>query len=520
MTQDSKISLASVLERFPANNDSKDNSAIRLYGKRFYKDQTPVEYLAEFLLVFASPKEKNGEGSYQFKLDEGKEACYWPEDRIWLKLFSFFPSSKLETRHIAHHQAYKDVLKTIKQRVGGTSEQQEETVRLIQSLFGGFVGVAKNRTWVTYSFLPVTTGLLARKLDWLHSKANRDNKESWESVVDSYSYFAHDRHNFMARGGKLLYLQIVNMFNQLDTTEICNFLNEKEYQHLATRKTGLRNRIEDCLRSMLEDSVGQLSCLVNLIEEALDEYKIKSDSKKVAYLGWAPVASRTEALLFTLEMDNICSSNIGTLDKLELLQILCCMQVLRSLCFQARRIDGAEKVTQGFRGNYAWVITEPDVKAGTPIRRMAEISFQRVEDLLYRVLKNNELSGVGCPEEAKKHGFQIFRKISKEIGLVVPRQGNGQRFTLHQGLLRFLVAALVSPGECIRLTHFYQRVFAHYGIALGGEQLAVALNWCGNENEGGSYAISSSTAWVEEALQQGGFLVELSDAVSMVKNPG
>jgi hypothetical protein len=116
--------------------------------------------------------------------------------------------------------------------------------------------------------------------------------------------------------------------------------------------------------------------------------------------------------------------------------------------------------------------------------------------------------------------FKHFRKFTKEIGLVVPRKGNGQRFTLHQGLLRFLVAVLVSPGECIRLTHFYERVFAHYGIALGGEQLSVALNWSGDEIAGGSYAISSSTAWVEEALQQGGFLIELSDAVSMVKNPG
>jgi hypothetical protein len=151
---------------------------------------------------------------------------------------------------------------------------------------------------------------------------------------------------------------------------------------------------------------------------------------------------------------------------------------------------------------------------------MAQSSFGLIEELLYRVLKNNTNLGAGSDAEAEKHGFQIFRKLSKEIGLVVPRKGAGQRFTLHQGLLRFLVAALVTPGERIRLTHFYQRVFAHYGIALGGEQLAVALNWCGNKADGDSYAVSSSTAWVEEALQQGGFLVELSDAVSMVKNPG
>jgi hypothetical protein len=85
--------------------------------------------------------------------------------------------------------------------------------------------------------------------------------------------------------------------------------------------------------------------------------------------------------------------------------------------------------------------------------------------------------------------------------------------------LRFLVAALLYPGERVRLTEFYQRVFAHYGIALGGQQLAIALEWNGSESGTQSYAVSSSTAWVEEALQQGGFLVELSDAVSIVHNP-
>ena len=103
---------------------------------------------------------------------------------------------------------------------------------------------------------------------------------------------------------------------------------------------------------------------------------------------------------------------------------------------------------------------------------------------------------------------------------MIPKTGGGQRFTLHQGLLRFLVAALIKPGERIRLNHFYQRVFAHYGIALGGQELAIALAWSGNESGGESYAISANTAWIEEALRQGGFLVELSDAVSIIHNPG
>ena len=49
------------MDRFPPTSGDgiaadQTNPAIQIYGRRFYKDQTPVEYLAEFLLVFASPK--------------------------------------------------------------------------------------------------------------------------------------------------------------------------------------------------------------------------------------------------------------------------------------------------------------------------------------------------------------------------------------------------------------------------------------------------------------------------------
>ncbi|WP_419620039.1 hypothetical protein, partial [Thiolapillus sp.] len=88
-----------LLDRFPSTSErgipaDQTNPAIRLYGRRFYKDQTPVEYLAEFLLVFVSPKGGHRNGAYSLRLETGDDPpCYWPDDRIALKLFAFFPSS-------------------------------------------------------------------------------------------------------------------------------------------------------------------------------------------------------------------------------------------------------------------------------------------------------------------------------------------------------------------------------------------------------------------------------------------
>lgn len=498
----------------------KTNSAIRLYGRRFYKDQTPVEYLAEFLLVFGSPKLKDGAGEYCFEIlpDQGGSYGYWPMDRIALKLFAFFPTSKLETRHTVHREAYLKAIQILRDAVEGSSDQKDETIRLIQSLLGGFVGVAKNRTWVTYSFLPASKALLGRELDWLHSAAKKDAElTDW---ADAKKHFATDRHNFMARGGELLFLQLANLFSEPAAPELLKMMQRFEYRHIGDFSISERKRrVQLGLRAILEDAIRPLNDLVSMIEARLSSFTLQDDGK-VASLGWAPSASRTEALLFAVEIDNICSLSLSSLEKLDLLQTLCCIHVLRSLCFQARRVAHDEGDTFGFCGNYTWIASDPEGPSGSPIRQMSQASVSRIEALLYRVLRNKQFAGKGASSaEADKHGFQIFRKISKEIGLMIPIKGPGQRFSLNPRLVRFLVAALVRPGEHLPLDKFYDRVFAHFGVALGGHPLAEALKWSGAVGHQKSYGVDVSTGWIEETLQQGGFLIELSDAVSIVHNP-
>lgn len=516
-------------DRFPAHGDQgipadKKNPAIRLYGRRFYKDQTPVEYLAEFLLVFASPKGTNKNNSFSLGLDtESGSAIYWPEDRIALKLFSFFPSSKLDTRHPVHQVAYRESLEDIKSRISGSSEEKEQAVRLIQSLFMGFVGIAKTRTWVTHSFLPASVSLLAREVTWNHPEAMRNSVTDWSTASD---YFDGSTHNFFGRGGELLFLQLANLFSGVKCPDVEKMLAQDAYAHLIEcQLSELRIRIERGLQEILTEAIGPIGGLCNFIESTLDSYKL-TGSEKSTKLGWVPSATRPEAFLFAIEIDNICKSSIGPMEKLELLQLLSVMQVLRSLCIQARRIDDRESTTENFVGNYAWITASSEALNADPMRKIAQNSFERIDGMLYRALRSSRLGKDGVIASSKDLGngddncFRHFRKFGKEIGLVMPRTGRGQRFVLPPSLLRFLVAALVAPGERVRLTDFYERVFAHYGIAIGDRQLAIALRWSGSESGARNYAVSADTAWVEEALKQGGFLVELSDAVSIVHNLG
>jgi len=517
---------SALFEPFPPVKDrefkaDQNNPAIRLYGRRFYQDQTPVEYLAELLLVFASPKEEGGGATFSLSVDDAiGTARYWPEDRVALKLFAFFPTSRLDTRHAVHRKAYGEAISEIRSRIDASDTDKDEVVRLLQSLLGGFVGLVCNRTWVTNTFLPASTVLLGREVAWLHSAAQRKRDlNDWEDVSH---LFARDRHLFMARGGELLFLQLANLFASPDSEAMMAGFDPTTYKHLhQCELSQIQVRLELGLRAILESTNVGFTGLVGFIENALSRFRIDAAPRE-ACLGWVPVVSRTEALLFAYEMDNICASTLGSLEKLDLLQLLCCMQVLRSLCFQASRFDNGQGNTNGFVGNYAWIVVDPEARSGMPLRMLAQSSFDRVQELLYRVLRQARQEGAIEKKfnEARKHGFKIFARIAKQLGLVIPRTSVGQRFVLPPALLRFLVAALIPPGQRVRLNVFYERVFAHYGIALGSQQLATALHWMGGESGPADYAVATDTGWLEEALQQGGFLVELSDAVSMVHNPG
>ncbi|WP_200387615.1 hypothetical protein [Thiocapsa imhoffii] len=513
----------------PGKKADLKNPAIRLYGRRFYKDQTPVEYLSEFLMVFASPKTEDGEGVFQFNLylDQVSEPCYWPENRIALKLFTFFPTSKLETRHQIHRSEYLNAIDILKSKIIGSQEQKDEAVRLIQSLFSGFVGVAKDRTWVTCTFLPAAAGLLSREVTWQHPYAIKEKHGPITDWDTASKYFDSNTRNFLGRGGELLYLQLASLFSRPISPSLGRVLERDEYEHLAEiTLQDRRKRLESALKFILEDAVAQLDQLSSFIETTLDHYETDK-IKKPSYLAWVPVATETEAFLFASEMLNICESRLSSLEKLDLIRTLCLIQVMRSLCFQARRIDKIASNTVGFVGHYAWIVADPELAPGEPGRRLAEESYSEIEAILFRALRSPLLYVNGKPlkERDLSNGddncFRMFRKFGKEIGMVIPRNGRGQRFVLNAQLVRLLVASLLRPGERVRLSDFYQRAFSHFGLALGGEPMVIAREWSahGAQSDEKHYSADISTDWIEETLQQGGFLIELSDAVSIVHNP-
>lgn len=506
------------MDRFPNIDEPEDkkNAAIKLFGRRFYKDQTPVEYLAEFLLVFASSKVLEGSYAYQFPdiVDRDRKLNYWPHVRLPLKFFSFFSSSKLETRYDVHSNEFRHGIETLKNQINAGSEQKRDlTVRLLQSLFSGFVGVAKNRTWATQTFLPASDCLLAKEIDWRHTAAVRENPQDWAATL---THFDTGAHNFMARGGELIYLQLLNLFSNFSSPEIESLRNHDSYKHLID-DSSWKDSIEINLKEMLDKVENHIGGLASFIEESLKEYQYKKGTTESS-LGWVPIDTSTEAYLLASEMLNIVSSSHGSLQKVEFLQDLCCIHVLRTLCCRTRRLGADDGETNGFIGNYAWIASARSSDTTDEGRKLAIEGYQKIEQMLFRVLRMSKyVNASSKSEDIDKHVFKLFRKLGKEIGLIIPRTGKHFRFVLPNSIIRLLVASLIKPGERIRLSEFYRRIFAHYGIAIRSAELAVALNWLGNPNS--VVAVAQDTSWFEDELQRGGFLIALSDAVSIVWNP-
>ncbi|WP_213780750.1 hypothetical protein [Caballeronia sp. dw_276] len=526
----------SLSEQQPANEDK--NAAIQVFGRRFFKDQTPVEYLAEFLLVFASDKDENVTNAYSFPLYSSTPTVlhYHPPYKLTLKLFSFLAASKLETRHRSHIDSFKDGIKELERRISaGSKIDHDDAVRLIQGVFSGFVGVAGDRTWTAHTFLPASEGLLAREVIWRHEgpKGAAKNPELTWDVALSRDYFNVNAHSFLARGGEHLYLQLTSLFNNHKEDALTSLFDGNyadNYAHLKSvgSLSQLRESLQKRLRQMLSESDQAIGPLGEFVSQAFDAAGVSSEGEKSsATLGWVPTETSTEASLFAWEIDNICAAQRSGLQKISLLKDLCVLHVMRSLCFQSARVTSAA-ITSGFIGNYAWIVSPPGEQDSNNTKKIAINAYVDVENLLYDSLRRYDRyeEGIEPLDTVSRQEWlhrgddnvrSLFRKIGKQIGVIVPRNGLGMRITLPAQIVRLMVAALVPPGTRIRLDKFHERIFAHYGLAINQETIHLALASSCTQNAADAFGIDSS--WFEEELRRGGYLIPLSDAVALVLNP-
>ncbi len=518
----------------PADQDH--NPAIKLFGRRFFADQTALEFLAEMLLVMHSPK-LIGTQKLDAKaiLPPREQLLHWPAHhalfyqpkmRLNLKLFAFLGSSKLDTRHASHRQHYKQLLQQMKDNMATASVvSKDDVLRGLENLFQGFQGAGLSRTWCAQTFLPVSPGVLAGETLWNETRANAEDNLTWDEAIDHVStYFSLSRHRFMARGGELLYLQICNALRQSDAS-INSWLQKNQFTFVGEEVSPslLYNCLTKVLPRITNQSPPGIQELASWIDQLDQHTTVGTDDRDPAPCGWCPEESWAEGYLFAVELARICRANIDPIERIELLTVGCALQVLRSLCSQSVRYNPGlsdDLKAQGGALGFAWIVSGPTPKDRASWK-LSERNLLAVQNLIYTALRHEDIrqdaEEKDYAEADRRYGHKLFLSLAKKIGFIVPQRGPGAHFTLNDKLLRYLVLALVRPGQKCTLDTFKSALYQHYGMAFAGDQLKQACRWSGLAPL--EDAINPKAGWFEEMLRTAGFLVHLSDACSLVHNP-
>lgn len=539
-----------MVDRFPPilmqPNVEDRNPAIQLFGRRFFADQTVAELSLELLLVAVSSKRISGTLVPPNSLlpdirllrawPNGKALEYAPKSRLNLKLFSFLGASKLETRHASHRDHYRKLLGACADAknlsVFGVIDSTE-ALRTLENLFLGFQGVGGQRTWCAASFLPVVRELIAGESIWRETKASKASVRDWNSAL---SYFSHSQQIFLARGGELLYLQLCNALRQNASTiqslvkDIAISLSARESDPAL-----LHGALEKALASVLDacpETVGKLAEFLDTGVEAETAQHTDSNEKtgepRFVSCGWCPQESWPEGTLFAVELLRLCEAVVDPIERLELLEIACAMQVLRSLCAQSARYMGRTHDIRDGAGplGFVWVVSDPDGMHKV-VKQISRRNVNAIQRMIHDAVRHPSIisgfSGLDKVELAKvykeadsRYGYKLFLTVAKRIGLVVPKRGAGARFVFNEKLLRFLVLATIRPGERVTYDTFKELIFSHYGLAVDDETIGRSCQWSGTARL--TTLGGDADAWLTEMLDVSGVLIRLSDSCSLVIN--
>lgn len=535
-------------ETFPWGINSADeakNPAIQLFGNRLFNDQTHTELLVELLLVSTAKKRLWYESSDQIvrgvfstplpevevlrSWQETVKLQYAPKARLNLKLFSFMSASRLDSRHETHRQHYKELLDLLTANIRvADSNELNDVLRTLENLFLGFQGAGSGRTWCAQSFLPVCEGFLAGETIWNESAARRNPPSSWDDLLADFQlYLTMNKHRFLARGGEVLYLQLCNALRQ--SPEIVkNWVEEDRVQIEPEEKdpVWLHGELQRELGALLGHCPQTVTDIAEFIDSGVEPHTaISTDTKngesRFVDAGWCPADSWKEGYLFAVDLVRLCQADLDVIERLQLIETACAMQMVRSLAAQSARHYASERPTTC--PGYRLGISAPDEKR-TVVKRISQHTVKAVEKLVYSAIRSDCITLPADEEKRAKilkeadtrYGCKLIISTAKRIGLLVPRRGAGARFTLNEQLLRFLVVTTVPTGGRMTYDHFKEIVEARHGMVFDDMGFTRASAWA--DGVGDIHIGSDCDTWLKEMLEAAGLLLHLSDSCALVLN--
>ena len=499
--------------RYPQNAkyEEKRNPAIHIFGNRLHNDQSLYEYLIEFLLVFSSAKKKDGSGRLQFH--DGEALHYYFEPRNGFRRFVFYEQARKTRRIPADEEAYNDIRSILLRHVDADKDvEKQEFIQAVQDLFRGYAAVLKKRSWCAQTLLPLCPEMIfceempndATRIKGPKANFQVDygyNREN--TYYDSVDSFDLTRHNFLARGGEMYYLHLMQA------------LDDRVEQKIKLQKL---------LRLMLTDKSEDFSSLANWIQNTWEKEKQLDPQKliKETDMGYIPLGAYKQSGQYAVE-ELICflSNQLHPVKRIELLAKGIMFQIMR---MQADRVEEYLGISR-----LPWII-DMRGKSNTVVKQLSVSSFNRVTEAFittinqYIVSIRDKDADIDLTEEykdfvsARKESLDVFRSKGKEIQCIIPSNGPFERFSLSEDIVKFLVLSLIAPGEKYDLDSFLRKLYEHYALVIGPAEYKKCLQGENLEIELTNVFDSNKEAF-QKFLKDAGFLRSLSDATSIVLNP-
>lgn len=498
---------------FPGTADlsnGRDNMAIQLFGNRIFSDQSLYEYLIEFLLVFISPKDTDKElDAMAFHSSIDKELAYYVKPRMGLKRFIFYNRSKKDIKISVDEKAYNNILKLMQKKIeerGIEPQKAESTIETIQDLLYGYAAVLKNRSWTAQSLLPI-----APELIFCEAMLNKNarialSRNPAASDTDIEMLFDYSRHNFMARGGEVFYLHILQALQLSDPTD--------------------KALLENLLKHLITANSKDFSYLADWINDSwLKNQNIESDKLWIKKpIGFIPSTGYIDCGRNTVfELINFLSNEMHPITRIELLSKGIVLQIMRMMCARTNKYLGIL--------SSPWIVDLRSKKTGNTIMKISASSYRQVEELFVNAInkmtseyleQNAGSAKLLTPFEylakSKTHTLNMFKRLGKEMQCIIPLRGGQERFSLSEDLVKFIVISIIKPKGKMTFDMFLDEVYSHYNIVIGAKQYKKCVNSIKLDAEQAN-SFASNEKEFQDFLKNTGFLRDLSDATSIVVNP-
>lgn len=484
-----------------------------LFGHRMKPAETPYEYLIEFLCV-ANAHKKITDGSHTYILTDmfpvnemiyDHVISYMPVSNMGLKRFIFFANSRMDTKAACDKDAYNSCIEMLKKHIDneGSNIDKDKCLSVVQNILYGFSVENAGRSWFTKNLLPICPEVLFPES--LGTQKFRSDAKFDHANNDFDREFSFNQYTYMCRGGEIYYLHVLHAINK--------------YQQY-------KEPIEAHLDALL-NIMPEISEISGFIQKKWAEYaEIKQstdddpDVKKE--LSAIPLGFQTRDECTVSELNKFLSCSIQPMEKLDVFTYGIILQMLRMMYSAAA--DGAET------GNSAWIL---DMSTGAErekaeIKKLAVNSFSKNEENIIKYLSKGIEYFYGEEDRKEKERlfskaeadtYKLFRKLAKNIGILIPVSGPGMRFTLSEEIIKFLVMSLVGAGQKITYDRFLDLMYEHFGMVVSQEHYRRAADdGAVPENENVMFLNANKNAFAQK-LKDCGFLRDLSDATAIVENP-